>query len=288
MLTQQPEIRIHQRDVIRRLDAAAPIFADHDFVHRHAFDGLLERMQAMPLTVKRILDLGSATGAGSRQLAKSFRRCHVSSLDLSHNMLKIARSGRSRFARISEVRGDAVKLPFKTDSMDLVFTNLLLPWIDNLDALFVEVTRVLREDGLFMFSTLGPTSMANLREAWNDANANVNPFIDMHNVADGMVKAGLRDPIVDVDPLIVSYRDIDSLFRDLTAVGARNCLRPRFAGLTGKERSRYMRKKLQDQFRNGVLNMEFEIIYGHAWGGDTPQSPGEFRLDPSQIGRRRR
>lgn len=288
MLAQQTLKSIRRRDAIRRLDKAAPLFADNDFVHRHAFDGLLERMQPMQLKANRILDLGSATGAGSRQIAKSFRRCHVTSLDLSYAMLKMARRGRSRFARISEIRGDAAKLPLKTGSIDLIFANMLLPWIDNLESLFAEIARVLRHDGLFAFSTLGPASMANLRQAWNDTNAHVSQFVDMHNIADGLMRAGLREPIVDVDPLLLSYRDIDSLFRDLTATGARNCLRDRFPGLTGKEKFKGMREWLQSQFRNGVLTVELEIIYGHAWGGGPAQPPGEFHVDPAQIGRRRR
>jgi malonyl-CoA O-methyltransferase len=288
MLKQQPENSLRRRDVIRRFDNAAPGFSDSDFVHRHAFDGLLDRLQLMQLKVGRVLDLGCATGVGSRRIAKSIKRCHVTSLDLSANMLKSARQGKSRFARISEVRADATNLPLKTGSMDLVVANMVLPWIDNLDALFAEVARVLRNDGLLVFSTLGPGSMANLRWAWDDGGVHINPFADMHNIADGAVRAGLREPIVDTDPLRVSYRDVDSLFRDLRNAGARNCMRARFPALTGKDRFKRMTDRLEGLFDNGVLNMELEIIYGHAWGGGPPQLPGEYRLEPAQIGRRHR
>jgi malonyl-CoA O-methyltransferase len=288
MLKQQPENLFRRRDIVRRFDNAAPGFPDNDFVHRHTFDGLLERLQLMPLKADRILDLGCATGAGSRRIAKSFRRCHVTSLDLSANMLRAARQRKSRFARISEVRADAMSLPFKTGSMDLVVANMVLPWIDNLDGLFAGIARVLRNDGLFVFSTLGPGSMANLGWAWDDGGAHINPLIDMHNIADGAVRAGLREPIVDTDPLRVSYRDVDSLFHDLTNAGARNCLGARFPGMTGKDRFKRMTDRLESQIQNGVLNMELELIYGHAWGGGPPQPPGEYHLDPAQIGRRHR
>jgi len=290
MPTQAPQDPFRRRDVIRRFDRAAATFADSDFAHRHTFDALLERMRPMKLQSKRILDLGSAIGAGSRQLAKAYRRNHIISLDISQQMLLQARQQRSRLARISELRADSLHIPLQTGSVDLVFANLLLPWIGDLDGFFGEVARVLRRGGLFAYSTLGPGSLATLRNAWEsvDDQVHVSPFVDMHNIADAVLRAGLCDPIVDVDPLVVSYRDLPSLFRDLSGSGARNCLQARFPALTGKHRFQRMHDKLQDQFDEGTLSMTLEVVYGHAWGGGAPQSHGEFHLDPSQIGRRRR
>ena len=94
-------------------DAVADDFADHDFVHRRTFDGLLERLEPMQLAPLRILDLGCAVGAGSRALAKRFRRARVVSVDLSARMLREAHRHRSRFlSRRSEVQADAHRLPF--------------------------------------------------------------------------------------------------------------------------------------------------------------------------------
>jgi malonyl-CoA O-methyltransferase len=277
-------------DVIRRFDQAAAGFANSDFVHRQAFDGLLERMRPMQLKSERILDLGCAAGAGSRQLAKSWRRNHVISLDISSAMLQQARQSKSQLMRISEVRADATQLPFVSGSMDLVVANMLLPWIGDLAGFFNEVARVLRVDGLFLYTTLGAGSLSELRQAWRaiDEDVHVHPFVDMHNIADAALRAGLRNPIVDFDPLVVSYRDLTSLFRDLTSAGARNCQQARFNGLTGKQRFASLRRELQSRFVDGALRIELELVYGHAWGGGPVQPVGEFRLKPSQIGRRRR
>jgi len=277
---------------MRRADRAAASFAANDFVHRHAFAALMERMEPMQIKCSRILDLGCASGVGSRQLAQHFRRCQIVSLDLSQNMLAMAKQQRPRRSKITELRADAMRLPLVSGSMDIVFVNLLLPWISDPGQLFREISRVLRVDGLLVYSTLGPASLGNVRQAWGNSDggrdAHVNPFMDMHNVADAVVQAGLRDPVVDVEPLTISYRDITSLFRDLTAVGARNCLRSRCSSLTGKNRFRHMQQGLLDQFQEGVLRLELELIYGHAWGGGPVPPHGEFHLDPAQIGRRQR
>lgn len=269
----------------RRFDRAAASFDRADFVHRHTERGMLERMAPMTVEVRRILDVGSATGKGSRQLARRFRRSRVVSLDTSMNMLRRARHGRSRFARVTEVRADALELPLQTGSMDLVFSNLLLPWIDDLPAFFGSVARVLRKDGLFVFSSLGPDSLAELREAWRavDRDEHVNRFPDMHDVGDAAVRSGLRDPVLDVDWLTLEYGSMDTLLGDLTAAGARNSLRGRNRTLTGRGRLEAVRRALPEP-----LSLRLELVFGHAWGGAPRNQPGEYRLDVTDIGRMRR
>jgi malonyl-CoA O-methyltransferase len=108
----------------------------------------------------------------------------------------------------------------------------------------------------------------------------------MHDIGDGLVHAGLRDPVLDTDLLNVSYRDTGTLFRDLTLLGARNCLSGRTKTLTGKARFRGMETRLRSRFRDGLLNLKLELVYGHAWGGGPPQTPGEYRIDAAEIGKR--
>lgn len=277
----------------RRFDGAAAVFESADFVHRHAAAGLLERLVPMTLTVERVLDAGTAAGAASRALAKTWRKSHVVSLDLSMRMLRKARANRSRFARISELQADAMQLPLADGSIDLVFANMLLPWSIDPAGFFGEVRRVLRKEGLIAFSTLGPDSLRDVREAWAevDGDEHVNVFPDMHDIGDLAVRAGLRDPVVDVDYLTVAYRSSDALFRDLTHAGARNSLEHRRRTLTGKQRFARMRAALDGRFGHDGLPLRLELVFGHAWGSGPLPAAGtghEVRLDVADIGRRRR
>lgn len=277
----------------RRFDRAAAGFANADFVHRQAAAGLLERLVPMTLTVERVLDAGSAAGAASRALAKSWRKARVISLDLSMDMLRAARASRPRFARISELQADVTQLPLADNCIDLVFANMLLPWSIDPAGFFGEVRRVLRKEGLFAFSTLGPDSLRELREAWAevDAGEHVNAFPDMHDIGDLAVRSGLRDPVVDVDYLTVSYRSSEALMRDLTAAGARNSLAGRHPALTGKKRFARMRAALERRFGDAGLPLRLELVFGHAWGSGPAPAAGqdrEYRLDVTAIGRRRR
>lgn len=286
----QSDTDLRPRDVLRRFDRAASRFEDFDFVHRHAFAGLLERLQPMTIDVGRILDLGCGTGASSRALAKTFRGSRVTGVDVSGRMLAEARRRRSRFARVAEVRADARRLPFRAGAFDLVVANMLLPWIDDLRPLFAGIARVLRKEGLFLFTTLGPDSLAAIRQAWRgvDDHAHVNVFADMHDVGDALVAAGLADPVIDTDRLEVRYRSVDGLFRDLTGAGARNSLAGRRGTLTGREAFGRFRRRLEDRFPGGELTLGLELVYGHAWGAGPRPTPGEYRVDPAAIGVRRR
>jgi malonyl-CoA O-methyltransferase len=283
----------------RRFDRAAPHFDEADFVHRYAARGLIERMSPMLVDVQRILDAGAATGAASRELADIYRRSHVIGIDRSANMLQRAKRERSGLARIPrllrrsrlwEVRACAAALPLRQGSIDLAFANMLLPWIHEVEPFFAEIGRVLRKDGLFVFSTLGPDSLLELRQAWAsiDDYAHVNTFIDMHDVGDALLRAGLREPVLDTDYLTVRYRSADEFLADLTRAGARNSLERRRTSLTGKNRIATVKRILESSCDEGSLSFRLELVFGHAWGGGPRQSPGEFAVDVSRVGRRSR
>jgi malonyl-CoA O-methyltransferase len=276
------------RDVRRRFDRISGGFDDADFVHRLTFDELLQRLSPVVIQPRKILDLGCATGAGSRQLASRYRRSSVFGMDASIAMLQQARKRRALFARPAMIQGDACRIPLQSGSIDLVFANMLLPWIDDYPACLSEIARVLRKDGVFAFATFGPDSLSEIRAAWHsvDEDWHVNAYPDMHDIGDALVRAGLRDPVLDVDHLTVTYRDTAALYRDLTSAGARNCLLGRRRTLTGKSRFKAMDELLAAHMADDVLSLKLELVYGHAWGGGPRPPDGEFLLDPSQITRR--
>lgn len=276
------------KDVRRRFDRASDHFSEADFVHRQCFDGLTERLSPVVIDATRILDLGAASGNGSRQLAKIFRKSRVISFDLSGGMLKVAKKKKPLLSKLTELQGNAMQIPLQTGSIDLVFANLLLPWINDLPACLTEIARVLKKGGVFAFATLGPDSLKELREAWSDVDDehHLNHFPDMHDVGDALVRAGLTDPVLDVDYLSVTYRNCDSLYRDLTASGARNSLTDRRKTLTGKSRFDAMEEALIAGKRDAELALKLELVFGHAWGAGPRSVAGEYHLDPASITRR--
>jgi malonyl-CoA O-methyltransferase len=280
---------LRSRDIQRRFDRAAAGFDDSDFVHAVTREGLASRLEPLLLEVKALLDLGSATGSTGRMLRKRFRRAHIVSLDLSHAMLCQARQQKSWLSKSSVAQGDARQLPFADASFDLVVANLLLPWTPDPQEVFAEVSRVLTEGGVFAFATLGPDSLQEIGRAWAsvDKGAHVNPFADMHDIGDGLVRAGLRDPVLDVDRLEIRYETTGKLLDDLTRIGARNTLADRSRGLTGKQQFRAMAAALESATDGAGLSLDLELVYGHCWGAGPQNDPTSFKIDANRIPLRR-
>jgi malonyl-CoA O-methyltransferase len=274
-----------RQSLIPRLDAAAQRFDEHAFLHAVTRQGLLERLAPMTLEPKRVIDLGAATGGSIPALRQRFPKARLYAVDLSLAMLGRHRQGWIR--RPLRICANADALPFPDDSVDAVFANLLLPYVDDPGTVFREVARVLRNDGIFAFASLGPDSFCELREAWRavDDRVHVAEFPDMHDLGDGLVRAGLRDPVLDVDRLAVSYREPARLFEDLTFTGARNVFDERPRGLTGRRRIEAFTERLFGP--DGRLDAELEIVYGHAFGGRPMEPRGPIAIDPASIGRRR-
>ena len=277
-------------DVKRRLDRAADTFDEADFVHRVTRDGLLTRVDPMDIDANKVVDLGCATGAALRSLQKRFRGAMLIAVDFSRPMLTRAKGRITWPRRLRAVQADAHGLPFADGSIDVVFANLLLPWVDDPEKVFREVARILREGGLFAFATLGPDSLLELRRAWQavDGAAHVRQFPDMHDVGDALVRSGLRDPVLDVDRLSVSFPNGESLLRDLKAVGARNTLRHRHRGLLGRDRFDRLHRALLAAHKDDTLYLQFELVYGHCWGAGARDPSSGFAIDAADIPLRKR
>ncbi|HNP62376.1 MAG TPA: methyltransferase domain-containing protein [Woeseiaceae bacterium] len=269
----------------RRFERAASTFDSADFVHAATRDGLLRRIEPLLIDAQTIVDLGCATGAAARPLRKRFPKARLVGVDLAHNMLRAANTRKSFFARSSFVQADARALPFANESIDVVFSNQLLPWIANPDEVFVEIARVLKKGGVFAFATLGPDSLLEISRAWReiDDGLHVSRFPDMHNLGDGLVNAGLRDPVLDVDRLTVSYSGTDALLADLGAAGARNMLQGRTRTLTGKGKFQGMLTALASAMVDGKIALELELVFGHCWGAGPKMDPANYRIDASRI-----
>ena len=104
-------------------------------------------------------------------------------LDIAEGMLRIASEHGEQRALLC---ADAKRIPLPDNSVELVYCNLMLQWCNDLDAIFHEVRRVLRPQGLFSFTTFGPDTLRELREAWAEVDdySHVNRFIDMHNIGE--------------------------------------------------------------------------------------------------------
>jgi malonyl-CoA O-methyltransferase len=218
---------------------------------------MLERLDFIKLAPRRILDAGS--GPPRRALSKRYPQAEVVALDFSLSMLpKAGFFSRVLGSRLLCVCGDLEQLPLAEGSIDLIWSNLALHWLDDPLAAFKEFRRVLSPQGLLMFSTLGPDSLKELRSAAGAAR--VHGFIDMHDVGDMLLAAGLSAPVMDMEVLTMEYPDADTLLTDLRSSGQTSARADRPRGLAGKQFASRLRRGLGDKPK-----ATFEVVYGHAW-----------------------
>ncbi len=252
---------------------------------------LLARLSGFAFEPRVVLDLGAGTGRAARELKRRYPRAQVLALDLSLGMLREARRHQRLWRRFARLCADAQRLPLATASVDLVFSNLMLQWCQPLDPALSEVRRVLRPDGFFAFSTFGPLTLQELRQAWSaaDSDSHVNHFIDVHDIGEALVRAGLSEPVLDVDRHEIAYPDVRTLMQDLKAIGAHNVTAGRPRTLLGRARLGRMQAAYEQLRRDASLPATFEVIYGAAWGAAgrpaVPQVAGEARIAPGSIGR---
>ncbi|HEX9877628.1 MAG TPA: methyltransferase domain-containing protein [Gammaproteobacteria bacterium] len=251
----------------RRFDRTAASFDGAAVVHREAGRRLLERLELFSLQPKTILDVGAATGALSVELAGRFPSATVIALDTSLVMLREAHCRTQATPRIIRVGGDAHQLPLHGRSVDLILANLTLPWCLP-EIAFGELARVLAADGLTLFTTVGPDTLMELRRAWAavDRDVHVHGFVDMHDLGDLALRAGLSEPVMDVDRIELHYAGLTELLRDLRGSGSSNAALGRRRSLTSRARAQAFRDALRALHRGGRLAVTVELIFGQAWG----------------------
>src|SRR6185436_2676319 len=205
-------------------------------------------------------------------LGARYPKAQIVALDLALGMLQAARRETPWWRRASGTRvpalvcADAERLPLASGSVQLIHSNLALQWCDPAKV-FPEAARVLSAQGLFLFSTFGPDTLKELREAFSavDGKAHVNTFVDMHDLGDGLVGSGFGDPVMEMEVLTLEYSSVDAIARDLKAIGANNALPSRGRGLSGPRRWTAMVERYERLRRDGALPATFEVVYGHAW-----------------------
>lgn len=256
----------------RRFGKAGPCAAGADFLAREAASRMIERFDWIRLQPARILDLGCGEGADLPALAARFPQAQCVGLDLAAARLAaLPRPGMldrllRRPAAAAALCADASALPLRNASVQLVWSNFLLHWLPDPAPALRECHRVLETGGLVMFSTLGPDSLRELREAFpRDTAAHVHSFIDMHDLGDTLLHCGFSDPVMDAQRLTLEYPDAASLFRDLHAASAHNALVTRPRGLRGRAWHTAGLAALERTRRHGSLPLSIELVFGHAW-----------------------
>jgi malonyl-CoA O-methyltransferase len=229
---------------------------------------MLERLKWVNWEPGVILEAGCGKFAG--QLQALYPAADVIALGVDYPMLEYRQ--RQDFVNCTQTFADA--------SVDLVFANLVLPWSCDGKKLIAEWRRILRPEGLLVFTSLGPDTLGLLQ--------NICPeqflphLLDMHDLGDELVREKFIDPILDLEYVTLNYRNTSQFLRECQALGI-------LARGDYSECSEHA--SLKASFET-VIPAVFEVIHGHAWraGELAEQTADEFgivRIPLAHLRRRR-
>ncbi len=251
----------------RGLNKTAKDYPERAEVFRDINAMLIDRLKLLKLAPTRILDLGAGTGQLSREILKIYPKARIYCLDLAEERLKVARGKRKWFRQQHYVCGDMHTLPFAAESFDLVISKLTWHWADQLHQAIYEAKRVLKLNGQLLFTSFGPDTLRELRASFASVSENphVHPFLDMHDVGDALLKAGLADPVMDSEHLSHRVPTIKMLLTFIQSIGESNYLDLRSRTLLGKKRFAAMREYYEQFREDGKLPVSLEVVFGYAW-----------------------
>jgi malonyl-CoA O-methyltransferase len=269
---------------------AASSYDDHAGLAQEIAERMLERLDLLKRAPARALDAGSGTGYCARKLKHRYRDCTVVELDFAAPMLQQSRQSapwwrRQVGALLGEapalVCADMERLPFAERSFDMVWSNLALLWSASPQQVFAEAWRVLRPGGVYMFSTLGPDTLKELRVAYAaaDDRVHVNRFVDMHDLGDALVGARFADPVMDMECLTLTYDEVQSLFSELKKTGSCNVSAGRRSALGGKRAHACCVQAYEELRTAGRLPATFEVVYGQAWKPESARDDGRAVIE---------
>lgn len=299
-----PDLPLNTLDVQRQF-ARRRTLDDAQFLYLEIAQRMRERLQCIRIQPERLLDAGCGDGAGLPVLSALYPQAHYTGLDHCVPLLEEARrryrpSGLKNWINALRRHGPAPEFMqadlaasgLGPESMDMVWSNLALHWHPQPHRVLNEWQRILKVNGLVMFSCLGPATLKELRDAVAEADlGTATPtFVDMHDFGDLLVENGFADPVMDQETLNLTYASPERLLEDIRALGG-NPASQRRRGLTSRAWRDRLLQALERQRRSddGRIHMTIEVAYGHAWRAAMRKTAsGDIGMPISAIGRRTR
>ena len=251
---------------------------DSRFMRHEVASRMEERLSFVKIEPDFVLDAGCGYSGDAVALAERFGDSHVLGLDMSWPVLEVAKREYNGSGPLSGfICGNFAGLPFEADSFNVIWSNLALHWYPRPAEVLREWNRVLKPNGLLMFSCFGDGTFDELKKSFSDVDSysHVHSFENMIQLGDGLIAAGFTEPVLERERIDVTYKDVGKLLEDVRAFGG-NAMSGRRKGLFGKNEYKKLLRSLEgNRDGNGNLSVGFEIIVAHAFKKDDALPAGE-------------
>lgn len=244
------------------LNRVSETFTKNAFLHREVGERLFQRLQVMKFAPESILEVGANAGVMTGRLATLYpNHNNITTVDFANKMQAVTQQKHPE--AVSLLLPEDEKLLIADNSVDMVFSNLALQYLSDIEQVFSEVYRVLKPEGLFIFSMFGLDTLAEFCEVYANLHADVvAPFYDMHDIGDVLLKKQFAEPVMESEDLILAYQDFSSMFRELGGAGCFYFL-PEAESICGQAGFSQAMEAFRDQ--DGAMPASFEIVMAHTW-----------------------
>lgn len=229
---------------------------------------MAERLGAIRLQPEAWLEWGATAGGGAALLRAQYPRARrlvvepQSDLLMRHTAALWPPQRWRAGAASAWVAGEVPPA-----AAQLLWSNMGLHAEADIEAVLAAWHRTLAVDGFLMFSTLGPDTLRELRElyqeaGWGEAMA---PLVDMHDLGDMLVHAGFADPVMDQETITLTWSTPEALLAEWRGLGG-NAGAGRFPGWrTPRWLARLKAALAARAGADGRIAMRVELVYGHAF-----------------------
>jgi SAM-dependent methyltransferase len=273
---------LFDRDLLRARRARAVSLGPEAFLLDHVAVELSERLSVVLRKFELAADLGTSGDAVRHALESVVAT--VVAVDVQPEL----RAERAPLI----VAADLEALPFRDGVFDLAVSALALQFVNDLPGTLTQIRRALKADGLFLAALIGGVSLAELREAFAEAEAEIEggvsphvaPFVDVRELGALLQRAGFALPVTDIDRVTARYASPLALMHDLRRMGATNVLSERRRVPLRRATLRRMMEIYGERFSDvdGRVRATFEIVWLSGWapheGQQKPLAPGSAKM----------
>lgn len=249
--------------ILKSFDAKSSSYDEYSFVQKEVSERMIKRLKFLKSKPLNILDIGCGTGYLSDLISQYLPNSNIVCMDFSYEMVSQCKS---KNIKLEPLVADAEYMPFKASTFDLVISSFTLHWCQQIDKIFSDIFRILKNDGNFMFTTVGPDTLKELRNAYKliDNYEHINTFDDMHTYGDILLSSGFHDPVMDVERLIIEYKNFNEVLQSLRKTGASTVIYNE-SKFTTKKSLKNLENHYKKNNKNALFPVTYEMIYGVAW-----------------------
>lgn len=228
------------------------VFAEN-FLVEEVGQRLFSQLEFMKIEPLCIIHAGVNNESLNKALKKRYSRAEIKTIDI--------------------MKASYEEMPFEDNSVDLIVANLAFTWTNDIDRVFQECFRLLKKEGLLIFTLFGVDTFAQWRAAMQavglDHTQHFPLFYDMHNMGDALIHAKFAEPVMDMEHIVLRYKTMVKLMEEIKNLTGPNILNNRVKHCLGKNKWQAVCDYYAEHFTEAErYQLTLEIIYGHAWVGN--------------------